>query len=58
MEEQIIRVLDFELRSVGSVTFLERYFRIFGIDQNNKDANAGVIMELSNDYCSFTQRDS
>ena len=54
MEEQIIRVLDFELRSVGSVTFLERYFRIFGIDQNNKDANAGVIMELANDYCSFT----
>ena len=58
MEEQVIRALDFELRSVGSITFLERFFRIFGIDEHEKDANAAVIMELANDYCSFTQRDS
>ena len=58
MEEWVLRRLDFNLRSVPAIAFLERFFRIFGIDQNEKDANAGVIMDLANDYCSFIQRDS
>ena len=36
MEEQIIRVLDFSLRDVLPIQFLERFFRLFGIDQEEK----------------------
>ena len=32
MEELMIRRLDFDLRSEPPLTFLERYFRVFGID--------------------------
>ena len=32
LEERIIRKLDFSLRDVSPIFFLERFFRIFGID--------------------------
>ena len=32
LEEKIIRALDFELRQSTPIDFLERYYRLFGID--------------------------
>ena len=32
LEEKIIRALDFSLRQSTSIDFLERYYRLFGID--------------------------
>ena len=32
LEEKILRTLDFNLRSEPPVAFLERYFRVFGVD--------------------------
>ena len=37
MEEKVIKTLDYSLRSVSSLHFLERYERLFGLDQNKKD---------------------
>ena len=33
MEEDIIRTLDFNLRTVSPIHFLERFLRLYGIDQ-------------------------
>ena len=33
-EFDILRKLEFNVRSVSSIQFLERYFRLFGIDQS------------------------
>ena len=33
LEEQIIKVLDFSLHTASPLTFMERYMRIFGVDQ-------------------------
>lgn len=32
MEEEIVRTLDFSLRQISPINFLERYLRLFGID--------------------------
>ena len=32
LEEKIIKALDFSLRQSTSIDFLERYYRLFGID--------------------------
>ena len=37
LEEKIIKLLDFSLRHVSSIHFLERYLRLFGVDQEKKD---------------------
>ena len=33
LEEKIIKLLDFSLRQVSSIHFLERYLRLYGVDQ-------------------------
>ena len=58
MEERIIRTLDFNLRSVPSVAFLERFFRAFGIDNVSKDSNSKEIFKLAHMYLRFIQLDS
>lgn len=35
LEETIIRLLDFNLRSASPIPFLERYFRIFDLDSSD-----------------------
>ena len=40
MEEEIIKMLGFSVRSVSSCHFLERYLRLFGIDETKQDKNA------------------
>ena len=32
LEEKIVRKLDFSLRQSSSIDFLERFYRLFGID--------------------------
>ena len=40
LEEQIIKSLDFDLHEVSSIDFLERFLRLFGIDQERDDTDA------------------
>ena len=39
MEEQIIKSLDFNIRDLSSIHFLERFFQLFGIDEEKKKSN-------------------
>ena len=32
-ENQVLLVLDFSIRNIGSINFLERYLRLFGLDR-------------------------
>lgn len=57
LEEHIIRVLDFQLRNVSPIDFLERFLRLFGLDTANS-YRAKQVAILSNDYCKFMQRTS
>ena len=58
LEEKILRTLDFNLRSEPPVAFLERFFRIFGIDYLTKDSNSSAIVKLAHMYCRFIQLDA
>ena len=57
MEEDIIRTLDFNLRKVSQIQFLERYLRLFGLD-TVKDSRFRQIAALSGQYCKFMQREA
>ena len=57
MEEDIIRTLDFNLRKVSQIQFLERYLRLFGLD-NVKDKRSMQIAALAGQYCKFMQREA
>ena len=57
LEESILRLLDFNLRSVSPIDFLERYIRIFDLDSSDS-ARAKQTAVLSYDYCKFMQRHS
>ena len=47
LEEQIIKTLDFDLRNVSSIHFLERFLRLFGLDQEDKDNDFELITILA-----------
>lgn len=57
MEEVIIKELDFDLRYVTPVPFLERFFRMYGLEDRNS-ATSTHIRNLSHEYCRFMLRDS
>lgn len=57
LEEDVIRTLDFDLRSVSSMHFLERYLRLVGLDKEDSKTSRQII-ELSHQYCRFMQRES
>ena len=40
LEEKVLRTLSFSCHHVSAIPFLERFHRIFGIDQNTRDKNA------------------
>jgi len=40
LEEHIIRVLDFSMHNVSPIPFLDRYTRIFGVDDEEDDEDA------------------
>lgn len=57
LEEDLVRTLDFSLRKVSAFQFLERYLRLFGIDQR-KDLPLREVRMLARNYCQFMQRES
>ena len=58
LEEQIIKMLDFSVRTVSPCHFLERYLRLFGIDGKKQDKNARQVANLARNYCKFMQREA
>ena len=60
MEEQMIRVLDFNLRKASPILFLERFLRLFGLDKmtNNKAIKVTHVILLASQYCRFMQHES
>ena len=55
LEESIIRLLDFNLRSSSPLDFLERFIRIFNLDSSD-DSQTKQTVVLSYEYCRFMQR--
>jgi len=47
MEEKIIRTLDYSLRFVSPVHFLERYLRLLGADEEKKNKISKQISNLA-----------
>lgn len=43
LEEKIVKALEFDFSYASSVTFLERYQRLFSVDQEAEDKNAKQI---------------
>ena len=43
LEEQIIKTLDFSLQRVSPITFLERYLRLFGLDDKSTPPDRQII---------------
>lgn len=59
MEEQVLRSLGFAVHHVSAIQFLERYFRIYGIDQARKTDKSSIqLQKLARQYCRYMQRDS
>ena len=52
LEEDVIRTLDFNLRSVSSIQFLERFLRLFGLDKEDSRTSRQVV-DLTMQYCRF-----
>ena len=57
LEEDVIRTLDFDLRTVSSIQFLERFLRLFGLDMEDSKTSRQVV-DLTMQYCRFMQRES
>lgn len=51
LEEDIIRELDFNLQWTSPVIYLERYQRLFGIDNEEQFADAKQIGQLARHFC-------
>ena len=46
-ESQVIRMLDWDLHMVGPIFFLERYQRIFGVENERNDPEATRVGGLA-----------
>ena len=53
LEEDVIKTLDFSLRDVSSNLLLDRYLRLVGIDQEQKDQHADQIITLAREFCRY-----
>ena len=51
LEEQIIRMLDFDLHFTGPIPFLERFQRIYNLDQVKRDREAFALDYLARNFC-------
>lgn len=56
MEERILLALEFDLQSVTPLLFLERFIRVFGLDQSALGSEGQQIECLALQYCMFSQR--
>ena len=57
LEEDLIRTLDFSLRQLSPVQFLERFLRLFGLD-NSKAKTSKKLKALAAHYCRFMLQES
>ena len=59
MEEQILVLLNFDIQHTGPLPFLERYLRIYNLDQIRRaDKHIAQLQKLSRRYCRYMQRES
>ena len=58
MEEDIINELDFDMHFPFPTLFLERYQRIFGIDNYRTSREAKLVNQLARDYCKIFLKES
>ena len=54
LEENILRSFNFSMQYVSPIPFLERFLRIFGLDQK-ENVSANKIVTLAKFYCQFMQ---
>ena len=57
LEESVIKVLDFSLYTASPITFIERYYRVFGVDKINVDQDADLVAVLSRKIISIMIKD-
>jgi hypothetical protein len=58
LEEKIILALDFDFNYASPITFLERYQRLFSVDQEAEDKNMQQIGHTARQFCKYMQRNS
>ena len=51
LEESIIRTLDFDLQYAGPLQFLERFQRVYNLDQVKRDKEAYALDYLARSFC-------
>ncbi len=57
LEEKIIKALEFDLQRTSSLHFLERYQRLFGLDQLLTDKHAYLVDASATYLCRFMLKD-
>ena len=57
LEEKILVALEFSCHHISPIPFLERYFRLFGIDNGIRDRQAHQLRTYARQYCRFMQRE-
>ena len=58
LEESVVRTLNFSLQHASPIRFLDRYLRLFELDQDKEDKTAKQLGGLAKQYCRFMQRES
>ena len=58
LEETIVKSLDFNLQHTSPIPFLERFLRIFNLDNSRADKPVRLIQKLAKNYIKFMQRES
>ena len=58
LEESVVQTLNFSLRHVSPIHFLDRFHRLFELDQDKNDITAKLLSGLATQYCRFMQRES
>jgi cyclin B len=56
LEEQILKTLKFSLHYVGPIPFIERFQRLFGLDQEAQDHDFKQVGFTARQFCKYMQR--
>lgn len=51
LEENIVKTLDFDLQQAGPIAFLERFQRVYNLDQVKRDKEAYALDYLARSFC-------
>ena len=58
LESEIVRSLEFSFHHVSPLSFLERFQRVFELDQEKTDEASSYVGSLAREYCLKMQRDA